>query len=36
MLYKRVIKWKITDSLKVYEAKNSTELLLKKQESKPI
>ena len=30
MLYKKVIKWKITNSLKVYEAKNSTELLLKK------
>jgi len=27
---------KIADRLKVYEAKNSTELLLKNQESKPI
>jgi hypothetical protein len=34
ILYKRAIKWKIADGLKVY--KHSSELLLKKQESKPI
>jgi hypothetical protein len=36
MLYNILIKWKITKNLKVYEARNSTALLLKKRESKLI
>lgn len=36
ILYKGVIKWKIADGSKVFETKNSSALLLKKQESKPI